>query len=1623
MEHRKVLHCVSTYVRNVLASDDLRPSLHDSLQRGVPFTRPGFASIAMIDISGYSSLTSNLSTLGKLSSEVITNTVGAYMAQVVDTIDGFGGDVIKFLGDAILVSFPQRDSETESETTERATACCLYISVNYSTIKLDLDQVIQENSRLLEDLSYQTMGRPKLDMRDSVTSPAKSVMYLTIHVGVTAGQVSHAIIGVPNKRMDYCVHGECVNSLGEALDGAKSGELGLTRQALAQLSPSMLAKLQSASAQGPSEKYAVIPKDKIVSMCDEFMQKVQISPPQRRTVSKRKSNASTSSSLLVGVPGETLLSDLTRMDTSRRNSATSANSLPVSDEAYEMAQYFINESLYHKLSITNWESSPTRSLVVGDRRNTITRQPTQVKSTKEFRTVTVIFVKLKSEFQVGVAQKAMEGLVEVLKRWEGVNISVFQQFSVDDKGQTMLACFGLPPWAHERDPLHALKAAVEFTESAVAKKEIGKFTIGVATGPLLFSTIGSEERSDASLLGDVVNVAARLLNVETPDNKSSVKCDLATYLATKEDFNHVSLGTHKVKGKVEPIEVWCVQNKENAGAGTQASAGASGGMVTFGYVKERKALTEGLNDWMDGGVGKKIVIEGKSGLGKSKLLDYLAQEATEMGVPFCLTQGSEIKQYTAYASITQLVNYVVNRHVDLNQEQEENGDNSSGVAGAVRKPIVRKPSDATSFASGSLFASGNVMDKRRQSLMSLGRRHDGRSMTAASRSQLSQFGLASDNELDQQLQIQHRNLVKFLKMMGESSSMAPLLGELLPFAKVDETKETKQMDPQTRMALLKSMIVRIVAKSVEMEKMLIIFDDTQWLDPISQEIIYTIIRNCPHIMIVLFTRPFADLPVKTITKIVDSPEVDHIALKGLSKDDIEDILRHKLSQYEFKGIGDNLLTAILEKTGGVPLVIDTLVESLRSQLLEFCYIDVYGSLQITGIGGEEKLASLSTVSTATMRQFDLLNHYLQDILRKAAILGQYFSLLDLIFFLDDDLAIEEVEDIIKEYDTYQFLIKSETEATESYSYYFRHIQIMQAIYDSLAYAERSATHLSAAEYFESALTDSTRGFLLPLVAYHYQKTSQYEKQAVYLEELGNLNFENEHMPEAANCLEPLLALVNDHPELAPSNERKAFWSGQLAIAKVNLTFYTKKEYDLCAETLRLSGRNWPHTEKEAKKELFRSAIALFQAWRKTKGGTKAAKKYDTTSEKAKVAAKASLMAYRALFRLGMYSTLILKEQRALILFAQCTVAILYGYCNKIQWAGLLYMTSFGLSWSVVPVSEIMLKQAMKVEMSIPKDEVGPLYAYYHFKAFRFMHKAKLADCKSTFEIFSKTSEQRGDHTNYLLSLHNMQTVLLQQGDRISLSELCIEQSAKERDTYEFGSYKGVVSRALLVEDYDYAWGTYQHILKILSYYPTSIYHYITLGFCRIAFALRKEDYSEVLEAMNKYSESASRLNLHFTTAVDDMITFPVISWMLIDPVSPVGKGNIYKWTEEERKTLLKYLDDCLVGYNFFAKKVKWELVKWAQIMMEACRMAVNNEKSKATKLILKSLKTKALASILDEMVVAKAMAYAFLGLYLENQADRRHYYDSALQMLTKFGFTYIVKCLTVTDLCLRGSVR
>jgi class 3 adenylate cyclase len=145
---------------------------------------------------------------------------------------------------------------------------------------------------------------------------------------------------------------------------------------------------------------------------------------------------------------------------------------------------------------------------------------------------------------------------------------------MDDKGTTLIGVFGLYPFSHENDPLLAIRCAV-LMQRQLKDVDI-QCSIGVTTGNVFSGAVGSSKRREFAVVGDVVNLSARLMVAGLKMNPSQIAaayfgdkkpvdgarvpqpilCDADTFHLAKVGYVFRSLPPIKVKGKENLIEIY-----------------------------------------------------------------------------------------------------------------------------------------------------------------------------------------------------------------------------------------------------------------------------------------------------------------------------------------------------------------------------------------------------------------------------------------------------------------------------------------------------------------------------------------------------------------------------------------------------------------------------------------------------------------------------------------------------------------------------------------------------------------------------------------------------------------------------------------------------------------------------------------------------------------------------------------------------------------------------------------------------------------------------------------------------------------------------------------------------------
>ena len=196
-------------------------------------------------------------------------------------------------------------------------------------------------------------------------------------------------------------------------------------------------------------------------------------------------------------------------------------------------------------------------------------------------------------------------------------------------GDEIMALFGAPR-AHENDAERAIRAALDMMEVLEHFNHEHHINLGlhfgINTGLVLAGDIGAGLRREYSVMGDAVNLAARLEDVS---ERGQIFVGPHTYRLTSPIFEFETLEPIKLKGRTEAIPAYRV-------LGLKAKPGKVRGLAMkgissplVGREKEREKIQARLQQ-VRNGQGGIVGVIGEAGLGKSRLVAELRTATTDV---------------------------------------------------------------------------------------------------------------------------------------------------------------------------------------------------------------------------------------------------------------------------------------------------------------------------------------------------------------------------------------------------------------------------------------------------------------------------------------------------------------------------------------------------------------------------------------------------------------------------------------------------------------------------------------------------------------------------------------------------------------------------------------------------------------------------------------------------------------------------------------------------------------------------------------------------------------------------------------------------------------------------------
>ncbi|KAG9064518.1 hypothetical protein KI688_003708 [Linnemannia hyalina] len=1338
-------------------------SLHDEEERNLemPFHYTQFGAVLMVDIVGFSQMTSTASSKGDVGAEMLSSQIGTYFDLAIRIIEYHGGDVVKFLGDALLVVFQPdpvcddhqtddsnnltpMDSPTTEEpaaasrrskvTVRKAVECGLELLARLSNYRIYLSE--KEFSRKfsgpnVDDGSgyggnddgsncnlFPSNGNQSGNSNNQWNNTYTNATVISGNGSISASSFLSVPISRPNsngnnnnssngnngittRRSSVPTNN---NSSGMPNKFSSSNNLdiagGHRKWDDSLMTPSRPGSTTSKSnraasffsnaknlfthSSSQSDRQNITPEDLLE---DSFELQLHMAM-----------SAGPISNIIIGDIGlENGLDNLLLQTTGRLEYAICGEQMSTIDDALGMARAgeltitaaawsFVNPTAYpwyeerrqcfilkniqsanddpllrrirnDKLLNTSVESNPHYYKYIN--KSAIHRLILYPDNTfpAQFRTVTILFVSLGD-----VKPWTREGLDTCQKAIYQVH-KITSEYEVDDKGATLLCAFGLPyPRSHEREAVFAAKSAWVIRRRLLAEGIHG-FKISLATGVIFTSMIGNEFRRDPAIVGDTIVIAVRILKFDYATE--SVVCDDATKEACTSDHDGLcefeDMGEEFVKGKMQRIRVWRLVH---FGAKKQIRR-PDDIMVdeTIGYEPEREKVSQFIKTWEKEPDKNTILVAGPRGSGKSMFYQQICHIADRNNYNVCSAASAEVEKNTEYylCKFLLLGLFDIMRKREIPYAGRTHLDLGMAIGQANYESQNWTPTTmASTIVSGGLDESVGGTPCSANSVYSPISSHFGPSVRSSMASSspwdlslgpaISQYSDPTATKRSSMYITKLQSLINVsLQKMGEGDEIMHMLHDIIAALSSDNSAPVMN-DRDDKM--LADFIVRMLNYASTFVKIIVMFEDVQWTDSKSLQIIQVIHERCPAVLVVIFSRPQRDYGSNPLHSLTGHAKHLEIVLEGLKRRDIELALLKTFEDKNVTRINPAVIELVQEKTKGNP----KFVKNMTTMLKDFCFVNIVDgellttgkeSIQTPSYKNMEEMLVKQDRKKMILMQYDRMTARFQDFLKIASCLGEQFSLAEVAAIrpLETMLGVPEpgrsFSTLISDLDTFRFLsLATEQLMNVQFSdnlsmntlYMFSSESTAKDIYESIPYEERVGYHLTMGQFYEAFLEPAQFSDLLPLITRHYLKTDHTEKKIKYLKAISAFDLKSNMLPDATQSLTGLIQILDTVRGAANmvSQEDLAEIYGMKGEALSKRMRIEEAEPALL-DSLARYGVHWPKNSQQWKMALFVEKTKFIFHYH---GGTTPGLVLPGKSVKAKVDARTQITLQRIIRVLG-----------------------------------------------------------------------------------------------------------------------------------------------------------------------------------------------------------------------------------------------------------------------------------------------------------------------------------------------------------------------------------------------------
>ena len=327
-----------------------------------------------------------------------------------------------------------------------------------------------------------------------------------------------------------------------------------------------------------------------------------------------------------------------------------------------------------------------------------------------------------------------------------------------------------------------------------------------------------------------------------------------------------------------------------------------------------------------------------------------------------------------------------------------------------------------------------------------------------------------------------------------SSILGPDAADILPYLckllniELDEKSKEKiiHLDSHSLQLQIFLSVATLVEKIAEQKPLIFIFDDLQWSDMSSNDLISFLLPLVKNKRISFYLSYRVGEPAN-VAKILDILKKElggytaEIVLGNLSREDSGRIVENLTGT----DIDPSLKNFIIEKSGGNPFFIEEIVRNI-----------IESGVKMNHPVDAHKIHVPGSIESAVTSRLDALSKEAKYLVKIASIIGRFFPLK----LMEEVIQDKEIYRHVEELENLEFLVKVNHGNKIFYS--FRHPIFQEVAYHSLLKSERAIYHKVIAETIEAKFKDDIEGYFATL-AHHYLNCQNIPKALEYSMKAGD----------------------------------------------------------------------------------------------------------------------------------------------------------------------------------------------------------------------------------------------------------------------------------------------------------------------------------------------------------------------------------------------------------------------------------------------------------------------------------------------------------------------------------------